>query len=90
MRQVQDTPPGYAVPIHASLWRPMLLGGVPQEIAVLNFGIWMTVGMSMKAYIAALLGFAICWIPAVLLARDDPQFFAALKRHLRHRDFRRG
>ena len=84
------TPPGYAVPIHASLWRVITLGGVPQEFAVLNFCGWFVILVGFKAYLVALLGFLLCWIPAVVLGKEDPQFFQVLQRHFRHRDYRRG
>lgn len=90
MRETPTTLPGYAVPIHASLWRPLLLGGVPQEFAVLNLCLWVAMLVGFDAYIAAPLGFFLCWIPATVLGREDPQFFAVLKRHFLHRDFRRG
>jgi len=83
-------PPGYAAPIHASLWRVMLLGGVPQEFAMLNLCFWAVIMIGFKAFLVAPLGFAVCWIPAAMLGKEDPQFFAVLQRHLFHRDFRRG
>lgn len=82
--------PGYALPIHASLWRPLLLGGVPQEFALLNLCFWAVVLMGFKAFLIAPLGFCLCWVPAVVLGREDPQIFPVLKRHFLHRDFRRG
>ena len=82
--------PGYAVPIHPSLWRVMLIGGVPQEAAVLILCFWLVIMMGFHAFLAAPIGFALCWIPAVLLGKEDPQFFAVLQRHFLHRDFRRG
>lgn len=85
-----SSPPGYAVPIHASLWRVMLLGGVPQEFAVLNLCFWFVIMIGFKAYLVAPLGFALCWIPAAVLGKEDAQFFAVLQRHFLHRDFRRG
>ena len=83
-------PPGYALPIHASLCRPILTGGAPEGFAVLNLCFWLALLFVTKAWLVACLGFALCWIPAVLLGKEDPQFFAVLRRHVWHRDYRQG
>ncbi len=85
-----DKPEGYFAPIRASLCRPILSGGAPAGFAVLNLCFWLAFVFVTKAWLAAGLGLVVCWLPAVLLGKEDPQFFQVLRRHVWHRDYRQG
>lgn len=74
---------GFEVPIHASLGSPILLGGAPRGIAILNGTLAAAIGLGLQQWIAGL----VLWIAghslAVFAARRDPDFAQVLLRHLR-------
>jgi len=76
---------GFEVPIHGSLGAPILLGGAPRGIAILNGTLAAAVGLGLQLWLAGLLIWAAGHSLAVLTARRDPQFAPVLVRHLRQR-----
>lgn len=76
---------GFEVPIHGSLGAPILLGGAPRGIAILNGTLAAAVGLGLQLWLAGLLIWAAGHSLAVLAARADPQFAPVLVRHLRQR-----
>lgn len=78
---------GFEVPIHGSLGAPILLGGAPRGIAILNGTLAAAVGLGLQIWLAGLLIWAAGHSLAVLAARRDPQFAPVLVRHLRQRGF---
>ncbi|MEZ5656270.1 MAG: VirB3 family type IV secretion system protein [Sphingobium sp.] len=78
---------GFEVPIHGSLGAPILLGGAPRGIAILNGTLAAAVGLGLQLWLAGLLIWAAGHSLAVLAARRDPQFAPVLVRHLRQRGF---
>ncbi|WP_066793653.1 VirB3 family type IV secretion system protein [Sphingomonas soli] len=76
---------GFEAPIHASLGSPILLGGAPRAIAIVNGTIAAAVGLGLQQWIT---GFALCAVGhslAVFAARRDPDFAPVLLRHLRQK-----
>jgi type IV secretion system protein VirB3 len=65
------------------LVEPILLGGAPRAIAILNGTAAAALGLGLQEWIAGLLLWVIGHSLAVLAARRDPQFAAVLVRHLR-------
>lgn len=78
---------GFEVPIHGSLGAPIMLGGAPRGIAILNGTLAAAVGLGLQQWLAGLLIWAAGHSLAVLAARRDPQFAPVLVRHLRQRGF---
>ena len=78
---------GFEVPIHGSLGAPILLGGAPRGIAILNGTLAAAVGLGLQLWLAGLLIWAAGHSLVVLAARRDPQFAPVLVRHLRQRGF---
>ncbi|MGH6617121.1 VirB3 family type IV secretion system protein [Sphingomonas sp.] len=78
---------GFEVPIHASLGSPILLGGAPRGIAIVNGTIAAAVGLGLQQWIAGL----VLWLAghsiAVFAARRDPDFAPVLIRHLRQKGY---
>lgn len=76
---------GFEASIHASLGSPILLGGAPRTIAIVNGTIAAAVGLGLQQW---LIGFAL-WTAghslAVFAARRDPDFAPVLLRHLRQK-----
>lgn len=78
---------GFEVPIHASLGSPILLGGAPRGIAIVNGTLAAAVGLGLQQWIAGLALWLIGHSLAVFAARRDPDFAPVLVRHLRQRGY---
>jgi type IV secretory pathway TrbD component len=76
---------GFEVPIHASLGSPILLGGAPRGIAIVNGTIAAAVGLGLQQWVAGIALWAIGHSVAVFVARRDPDFAPILLRHLRQK-----
>jgi type IV secretion system protein TrbD len=76
---------GFEAPVHRSLVEPVLLGGAPRSIAILNGTAAAALGLGLQQWIAGLALWAIGHSIAVLAAKRDPDFARVLVRHLRQR-----
>ena len=76
---------GFEAPIHRALVEPILLGGAPRAIAIVNGTVAAALGLGLQQWIAGLLVWALGHTLAVFAARRDPEFGAVLARHLRQR-----
>ena len=77
-------PDGFEAPVHRALVEPVLLGGAPRGIAILNGTVAAALGLGLQQWLAGLLVWAIGHSVAVIAARSDADFAAVLVRHLRH------
>lgn len=78
---------GYEAPIHASLGSPLLLGGAPRGIAIVNGTIAAAIGLGLQQWLIGLAVWAIGHSVAVFAARRDPDFAPVLVRHLRQKGY---
>ena len=78
-----DSLPGFAVPVHRALTEPILLGGAPRAVAILNGTLAAALGLGLRLWIAGLLLGILGQAAAVWAARRDPQFVDVVRRHLR-------
>ena len=76
---------GYEVAIHRALAEPILLGGAPRAIAIVNGTVAAALGLGLQQWIAGLLLWAFGHTAAVFAAKRDPDFAPILVRHLRQR-----
>jgi type IV secretory pathway TrbD component len=74
---------GYIVPVHRALTEPILLGGAPRAVAILNGTLAAALGLGLRLWIAGLLLWAIGHAAAVWAAKRDPLFVDVVRRHLR-------
>jgi type IV secretion system protein VirB3 len=74
---------GVEVPIHASLGSPILLGGAPRGLAIVNGTLSAAVGLGLQQWLAGSALWAVGQSLAVFAARRDPDFAPVLLRHLR-------
>ncbi len=79
--------PGYAVPLHRSLTEPILLGGAPRSVAILNGTIAAALGLGLQQWLPGLLVWLVGHGLAVAAAKRDPQFLEVLIRHVRQRSW---
>jgi type IV secretion system protein VirB3 len=81
---VTDEPiAGFTVPVHRALTEPILLGGAPRAVAILNGTLAAALGLGLRLWIAGLLLWVIGHAAAVWAARHDPLFVDVARRHLR-------
>lgn len=78
---------GFEVPIHGSLGSPLLLGGAPRGIAIVNGTLAAAVGLGLQQWLAGLLLWAVGHSVAVMAARRDPEFAPVLLRHIRQKGY---
>jgi type IV secretion system protein VirB3 len=78
-------PDGFEAPVHRALVEPILLGGAPRGVAILNGTIAAALGLGLQQWVAGLLLWAVGHSIAVLAAKRDPDFVPVLVRHLRQR-----
>jgi type IV secretory pathway TrbD component len=78
-----DFVPGFVAPVHRSLSEPILLGGAPRAIAILNGTLAAALGLGLRLWIAGLVLWVIGHGVAVWAAKRDPLFVDVVRRHLR-------
>ncbi len=76
---------GFEIPLHKSLTEPILMGGAPRTVAIVNGTLAAALGLGLQLWIAGI----VVWIAghgaAVYAARKDPAFMDVLVRHIRHK-----
>lgn len=75
--------PGFSVPVHRALTEPILLGGAPRAIAIVNGTLAGAVGLGLRLWLVGLAVGVIGHVAAVWAAKRDPLFVEVVRRHLR-------
>ena len=78
-----DETPGYTVPLHRALSEPILLGGAPRAIAIMNGTLAGAIGLGLRLWLVGLAIWAVGHAAAVWAAKRDPLFVDVVRRHLR-------
>jgi type IV secretion system protein VirB3 len=76
---------GFEAPIHLALSDPILLGGAPRGVAIVNGTVAAALGLGLQQWVAGLVLWALGHSLAVVAAKADPDFASVLVRHLRQR-----
>lgn len=76
---------GFEAPLHRALTEPILLGGAPRGVAIINGTIAAALGLGLQQWVAGLIVWAFGHTLAVFAARRDPDFMPVLVRHLRQK-----
>jgi len=76
--------PGFEAPVHRALVEPILLGGAPRSVAILNGTLAAALGLGLRLWIAGALFWLIGHLAAVWAAKRDPFFVDVVRRHLRY------
>lgn len=74
---------GFTVPVHRALTEPILLGGAPRGLAILNGTLAGAVGLGLRLWLIGIGIWAIGHVAAVWAAKRDPLFVDVVRRHLR-------
>ena len=75
--------PGFSVPVHRALTEPILLGGAPRAVAILNGTLASALGLGLRLWLAGILLGLMGQVAAAWAAKRDPQFVDVVHRHLR-------
>jgi len=75
--------PSFFVPVHRALSEPILLGGAPRSVAILNGTLAAALGLGLRLWLVGLGLWAIGHGAAVWAAKRDPLFVDVVRRHLR-------
>jgi len=76
--------PGFYAPVHRALTEPILLGGAPRAVAIVNGTLAAAVGLGLRLWIAGGIIWLTGHLAAVWAAKRDPAFVDVVRRHLRY------
>lgn len=79
-----DAVSGFYAPVHRALTEPILLGGAPRAVAILNGTLAAAIGLGLRLWIAGLAIWLVGHLAAVWAARRDAAFVEVARRHLRY------
>ena len=74
---------GFVAPIHRALTEPILMGGAPRSVAILNGTIAAALGLGLRLWIAGLLLWFVGHMASVWAGKRDPEFVEVVRRHVR-------
>ncbi|UPJ48449.1 VirB3 family type IV secretion system protein [Bradyrhizobium sp. 200] len=75
--------PGFVAPVHRALTEPILMGGAPRSVAILNGTLAAALGLGLRLWLAGLLLWFIGHMAAVWAAKHDLEFVEVTRRHIR-------
>jgi type IV secretion system protein TrbD len=75
---------GFYAPVRRSLTEPILLGGAPRALAIINGTLAAALGLGLRLWLAGLLIWLVGHLAAVWAAKRDPAFVDVVRRHLRY------
>ena len=76
---------GFEIPLPRALTEPILLGGAPRTVAIVNGTLAAALGLGLQLWIAGIVVWIAGHSAAVYAARKDPAFMEVLVRHIRHK-----
>ena len=83
MADPTNTVPGCCVPVHRALTEPILLGGAPRALAILNGTLAGAIGLGLRLWLIGLAIWALGHFASVWAAKRDPLFVDVVRQHLR-------
>jgi type IV secretory pathway TrbD component len=75
--------PGFVAPVRRALTEPILMGGAPRSVAIVNGTLAAALGLGLRLWLAGLLLWFVGHMIAVWAAKRDPDFVAVVRRHVR-------
>ena len=76
---------GFEIPLHRALTEPILMGGAPRTVAIVNGTLAAALGLGLQLWIAGIVVWIVGHTVAVYAASKDPAFMEVLVRHVRHK-----
>lgn len=75
---------GFYAPVHRSLTEPILLGGAPRAVAIINGTLAAAIGLGLRLWIVGVVIWLLGHLTAVWAAKRDAAFVDVVRRHLRY------
>lgn len=75
---------GFYAPVHRAFTEPILLGGAPRAVAIVNGTLAAAIGLGLRLWIVGGLIWLVGHIAAVWAAKRDAAFVDVVRRHLRY------
>jgi len=75
---------GFYAPVHRSLSEPILLGGAPRSVAIINGTLAAAIGLGLQLWLVGAGLFLVGHILAVWAAKHDAAFVDVMRRALRY------
>jgi len=75
---------GFYAPVHRALTEPILLGGAPRAVAIVNGTLAAAIGLGLRLWAVGAAIWLIGHVAAVWAAKRDPAFVDVGYRHLRY------
>jgi type IV secretory pathway TrbD component len=75
---------GFYAPVHRALTEPLLLGGAPRAVAIVNGTLAAAIGLGLRLWVAGVAIWLIGHLAAVWAAKRDAAFVDVVRRHLRY------
>ncbi|MDP1585121.1 MAG: VirB3 family type IV secretion system protein [Bradyrhizobium sp.] len=80
----RDAIPGFYAPVHRALTEPLLLGGAPRAVVIVNGTLAAAVGLGLRLWLVGAAIWLIGHLAAVWATKRDPAFVDVVRRHLRY------
>ena len=80
----RDNAEGFYAPVHRALTEPILLGGAPRAVAIVNGTLAAAIGLGLRLWIVGVLIWFVGHMAAVWAAKRDAAFVDVVLRHLRY------
>lgn len=74
----------FYAPVHRALTEPILLGGVPRAVAIVNGTLAAAIGLGLRLWVAGLVILVIGHAAAAWAAKRDARFADVVRQHLRY------
>ena len=84
-----DDIPGFYAPVHRALAEPILLGGAPRALAIVNGTLAGAIGLGLRLWIVGIALWAFGHALGVWAAKRDAAFVDVARRHLRFPNYLR-
>jgi type IV secretion system protein VirB3 len=75
---------GFYAPVHRALTEPLLLGGAPRAVVIINGTLAAAVGLGLRLWIVGAVIWLVGHLAAVWATKRDPAFIDVVRRHLRY------
>ena len=78
---------GFAIPVRRSLTEPILLGGAPRSVTIVNGTLAAALGLGLQLWPVGIIYWMSAHALTVFMAKHDPQFLEVLIRHIQHKGY---
>lgn len=78
---------GFAIPVRRSLTEPILMGGAPRNVAIVNGTMATALGLGLQLWAVGIAWWLIFHAIAVFMTKRDDQFLEVLIRHLKQKAY---